>query len=59
MVEPYEYYDRDVIIVTTADVIMQMLEGTLQPMEAYTNELLKVHGDLRILKMLPFGKGKK
>lgn len=53
-VEPYEYYDRDLIIVTTADVIMQMLEGKLQPMAAYTNEQLKVYGDEVQLKVLPF-----
>ena len=54
-VEPYEYYDRDVIIVTTADVIMQMLNGDLQPRAALTNEQLKVYGDVDQLKVLPFG----
>ena len=54
-VEPYEYYDRDLIIVTTADIIVQMLSGTLLPLEAYTNEQLKVYGDVKQLKFLPFG----
>ena len=54
-VEPYEYYDRDVIIVTTADVIMQMIEGGLQPMVAYTNEQMKVYGNINHLKVLPLG----
>ena len=55
-VEPYEYYDRDLIIVTSADVIMQMVEGNLQPMEAHSKELLRVYdGDLEQLKLLPFG----
>ncbi len=54
-VEPYEYYDRDMIIMTSADVIMQMSEGTLQPMEAYTNGLLRIHGDIGTLKVLPLG----
>lgn len=54
-VEPYEYYDRDVIIVTTADVIMQMVEGKLQPMAAYTNGQLKAYGEIVQLKLLPFG----
>lgn len=53
-VEPYEYYDRDLIIVTTADVIMQMINGELQPMAAYTNEQLKMYGDESQLKVLPF-----
>lgn len=54
-VEPYEYYDRDVIIVTTADIIMQMLEGKLKPREAHTKELLRVYGDIALLEILPFG----
>ena len=54
-VEPYEYYDRDLIIVTSADVIMQMLSGELQPMAAYTNEQLKMYGDESQLNVLPFG----
>lgn len=54
-VEPYEYYDRDIIIETTADVIMEMLEGRLQPRAAYTNGQMKVYGDVRQLAILPFG----
>ena len=57
-VEPYEYYDRDLIIVASADVIMQMVEGKLEPMEAYTNGLLKAYGDEDYLKVLPLGKRK-
>lgn len=54
-VEPYEYYDRDVIIVTSADVIMQMTEGKLQPRVAYAKELLKAYGNVELLNVLPFG----
>lgn len=54
-VEPYEYYDRDIIVVTSADVILQMMEGKLQPMVAYTNEQLRVYGDANLLKVLPVG----
>ena len=53
-VEPYEYYDRDLIIVTTADVIMQMVEGKIQPRVAYTKELLKLYGDVELVELLPF-----
>lgn len=53
-VEPYEYYDRDIIIVTSAEVIMQMTEGKLQPRVAYANGQLKVYGDVEQLNMLPF-----
>lgn len=58
-VEPYEYYDRDIIIVTSADVIMQMAEGTMQPRAAYSNGKLKVYGDVVQLDVLPLGCGRK
>lgn len=58
-VEPYEYYDRDIIIVTSADVIMQMVEGTMQPRAAYSNGKLKVYGDVVQLDVLPLGCGRK
>ena len=54
-VEPYEYYDRNVIIVTSADVILQMIEGKVFPMVAYTNDMLKAYGDINQLKVLPLG----
>lgn len=54
-VEPYEYYDRDVIIVTSADTIMQMIEGKLQPRAAYTNGQLRLYGDVEQIKVLPLG----
>ena len=54
-VEPYEYYDRDAIIVTTADVVMQLIEGTLRARVALTNGQLRIYGDERQLDILPFG----
>lgn len=58
-VEPYEYYDRDIIIVTSANVIMQMAEGNLHPRAAYTNGQLKIYGDVVQLDVLPLGRGGK
>ena len=58
-VMPYEYYDRDLIVVTTAEVILQMLEGKITPRVAYTNGQLRVYGDSRMLENLPFGSGGK
>ena len=54
-VEPYEYYDRDVLIETTAEVIIQMLEGGLLPRIAYANDQLNAYGNLDQLQILPFG----
>ena len=58
-VEPYEYYDRDIIIVTSTDVIMQMVEGTVKPRAAYSNGQLKVYGDVVQLDVLPLGCGRR
>lgn len=54
-VEPYEYYDRDVIIETTADVLIQMLEGGLLPRIAFANDQLNAYGNVDQLEVLPFG----
>jgi len=54
-VEPYEYYDRDMIIFTSADVLSQMSAGTLQPMAAYTSGMIRVWGDVKNLQLLPLG----
>ena len=59
-VEPYEYYDRDLIIVTTGEVLLQMTEGEVRPMEAYTNGQIHVYnGDPKKLELLPFGCSRK
>lgn len=52
-VEPYEYYDRNVLVVTSAEMIIQMLEGKIQPMEAYANGELQAYGEVEQLKFLP------
>ena len=54
-VEPYEYYDRDVMIETTAEVLIQMLEGGLLPRIAFANEQLSAYGNVDQLEVLPFG----
>lgn len=58
-VEPYEYYDRNVIIVGSAEMILEMAEGKLQPMNAYTNEKIRAYGNVDQLEMLPFVPKKK
>lgn len=54
-VEPYEYYDRDIIIVTTAEVIVQVVEGKLSLRAAYSNGLIRIYGEVDLLEVLPFG----
>ena len=45
-VEPYEYYDRDVLITSSADNIIKMMNGKLDPVLAFTIGKIKVEGDL-------------
>lgn len=53
-VEPYEYYDRDLIIVTSAEVLLQMTAGELKPMDAFVNGQIRIYGDPKNLELLPF-----
>ena len=46
VVEPYEYYDRDVLIRCTAETLLKIMDGGLDPVMAYTLKKLKVEGDL-------------
>lgn len=44
-VEPYEYYDRDVIFTATADTFEAVVSGKLDPVMAFTLQKLKVEGN--------------
>lgn len=46
VVEPYEYYDRDVLILCTAETLLKIMDGGLDPVMAYTLKKIKVEGDL-------------
>ena len=45
-VEPYEYYDRDVLITCTAQTLLDIVEGRMDPVLAYSIQKIKVDGDL-------------
>ena len=51
-VEPYEYYDRDAVIVTTGDVIFEIADGKRVFHEAVNEGLVKVYGNLDKLALL-------
>lgn len=44
-VEPYEYYDRNAIIIGSADTIVKLMTGKLDPILAFTTGKIKVEGD--------------
>lgn len=45
-VQPYEYYDRDVLITTTAATLLEIMDGKLDPVMAFTIHKIRVEGDL-------------
>ncbi|MCM1245067.1 MAG: SCP2 sterol-binding domain-containing protein [Roseburia sp.] len=45
-VEPYEYYDRDAMFTASAQTLMKIAAGTLDPVMAFTLQKLKVEGNI-------------
>lgn len=48
-VEPYEYFDRDAMFTCTAETLMKIAEGRLDPILAVTLQKLKVEATLKRL----------
>ena len=54
-VEPYEYYDRDAMFTASAEVLMKIASGKLDPILAVTLQKLKVEGNIeKALKLKEF-----
>ena len=45
-IEPYEYYDRDVLFICKADVLFKIISGKTDPIAAFTLGKLKVEGSI-------------
>lgn len=45
-VEPYEYYDRDALIITSAENIIKIMQGKMNPVIAFLSHHIRVEGDL-------------
>ena len=45
-VEPYEYFDKDAMFVCDAETLRGISEGKIDPVEAFTEQKLKVEGDI-------------
>lgn len=58
-VEPYEYYDRDVIFTTTEDVFLKLLEGTDSVAKFVQAGELRIDGPIEKAKKLDAMKPKK
>lgn len=44
-VEPYEYYDRNAVIIMNGTNLIKLINGKLDPVAAFTTGKLKVEGD--------------
>lgn len=45
-IEPYDFYDRDATFICSAETLMKMIDGKLDPIWAYTSKKLKLEGDM-------------
>lgn len=45
-VEPYEYYDRDAIFICAPDVLLSIADGKTDPVAAFTEQKLRVEGNI-------------
>lgn len=45
-VEPYEYYDRDAMFISTPEVFRKIAEGEMDPVWAFTTHKLRVEGNI-------------
>lgn len=53
-VEPYEYYDRQAIIIMRSKNFLALMDGKLDPVAAFTLGKLKIEGSID--KVLEFGR---
>lgn len=54
-IEPYEYHDRDAMFICSADVLLKLMGGKLDPVKAFTFGKLKVEGSIeKALKLKEF-----
>ena len=45
-IEPYEYFDRDAMFICSAETLMKLATGELDPIVAVTLQKLKVEGNI-------------
>lgn len=45
-VEPYEYHDRDAMFICTPEVLTKIADGEMDPVWAFTKQMLRVEGNI-------------
>lgn len=60
-VEPYEYYDRDAMFICSSEVLLKIADGEMDPIAAFTDQKLRVEGNiekaLRLKEIIELKKG--
>ena len=60
-VEPYEFYDRDAMFICAPDVLLKIADGEMDPVAAFTEQKLRVEGNiekaLRLKEIIEMKKG--
>lgn len=51
-IEPYEYNDRDVRIISSFDTLMKIATRQINVLDAYKNNKISISGDLEKVKIL-------
>lgn len=56
-VEPYDYYDRNALVTVNPTNLLKILDGKLDPVEAYTKGKVLVDGDVNaVLEVINLAK---
>ena len=45
-VEPYDYFDKDAMFISTPDVLLKIADGEMDPVWAFTTQKLRVEGNI-------------
>lgn len=51
-VEPYDYYDKDAMVVISSETLIALSDGTISVKEAMDKGLMKVYGNTRKLNLM-------
>lgn len=51
-IQPYEYYDRDAIVIAGAQTLVDMATGKLSVVDAYNNGILSIEGNIAKASLL-------
>ncbi len=51
-VEPYDYYDKDALVIITSEALLAISDGTMTKEEALEQGFIKLYGNMDKLKLM-------